>query len=69
MIPLLERIGFIVLDQQAANQPLIKTKPPNASQNVDAHHHHISPKIPQHENCLGPESFSMTIYYVLVIIM
>jgi hypothetical protein len=41
MLPLLERIGFIAFDQQAANQPP-KTKRPNASQNnnVDAHHHH-----------------------------
>jgi hypothetical protein len=31
MLPLLERIGFIAFDQQAANQPLIKTKQrPNA---------------------------------------
>jgi hypothetical protein len=37
MLPLLERIGFIVFDQQAGNQPP-KTKRPNASQNnnVDA---------------------------------
>jgi hypothetical protein len=25
MLPLLKRIGFIAFDQQAANQPLIKT--------------------------------------------
>jgi hypothetical protein len=37
MLSLLERIGFIVFNQQAANQPLIKTKRPNVSQNVDAH--------------------------------
>jgi hypothetical protein len=42
MLPLLKSIGFIVFDQQAANQPFIKTKRPNASQNVDAHHHHNS---------------------------
>jgi hypothetical protein len=42
MLPLLERNGFIAFDPQAANQPLIKTKRPNVSQNVDAHHHHNS---------------------------
>jgi hypothetical protein len=41
VLPLLERTGFIVFDQQAANQPP-KTKRPNASQNADAHHHHNS---------------------------
>jgi hypothetical protein len=36
---------------------------------LQQNYHHIIQKIPQHENFLGPESFSMSVYYVRVIIM